>query len=134
MKILSTVLNCVGFIVQYVVPILLFGNVIPYTRQDIEVCLTEMGYIAIGVLVFFVCKKLKEWILERPKSLWRGLILSIFPIVLWFLISICLGWLSAFMLGFSMYWDKVIIFIIVGRCFYVAGETVYNISTEEGAS
>lgn len=93
-----------------------------------------MGYIAVGVLVYFISKKLKEWILGKPKSLWRGLILSIFPIVWWLLIFLCLGWLSSFMLTLSHYWDKIIIFIIVGRGFYVASETLVNIdTTEEGA-
>jgi hypothetical protein len=132
MKRLSTVLNLVGFIIQYIAPVLLFGSVVPYTHDTLEKGLTGMGVIAIGVLVYFVSKKLKEWILGRPKSLWRGLILSIFPIVWWLLIFLCLGWISTFLLSVANYWDKVIIFIIVGRGFYVASETVYNI-TEEGA-
>lgn len=132
MKKISTVLNLVGFLIQYVAPLLLFGSVVPYTH--IEEGLTGMGYIAVGVLVYFISKKLKEWILGKPKSLWRGLILSIFPIVWWLLIFLCLGWLSSFMLTLSHYWDKIIIFIIVGRGFYVASETLVNIdTTEEGA-
>lgn len=135
MKKLSTVLNLVGFIIQYIFPILLFGTVAPYTHGTLEKGLTVMGYIAIGVLMFFTSKKLKEWILGRPKSLWRGIILSIFPIVWWLLIFLCLGWLSSFLLTLSHYWDKVIIFIIVGRCCYVASEAVINVTTtEEGAS
>ena len=134
MKKLSTVMNLLGFIIQYIAPLLLFGSVVPYTHDALEKGLTGMGYIAIGVLVYFISKKLKEWLLGKPKSLWRGLILSIFPIVWWLLIFLCLGWLSSFMLSLSHYWDKVIIFILVGRAFYVASETVINITTEEGAA
>lgn len=134
MKKLSIALSLVGFIIQYIFPILLFGTVTPYTHGALEKGLTVAGYTAIGVLVFFISKKLKEWILARPKSLWRGLALSIFPIVWWLITFLCLRWLSTFMLTVSHYWDKVIIFIIVGRCFYIASEAVINITTEEGAS
>jgi hypothetical protein len=128
-KKLPTVFNILGFLIQFVVPIALFGNVIPYTHDGIKAGLTGMGYIACGVLLFIVSKKLKEWILQRPKSVWRGVILSVFPVVWWLIIFLCLGWISQFLLSFSQYWDKVIIFIVVGRVFYVVSE----ILSEEGA-
>jgi hypothetical protein len=123
-KKLSTVFNFIGFTIQYIVPILLFGNVIPYTHDGIKAGLTGVGYIALAVLLFFSSKKLKEWILQQKKSVWRGLVLSIFPIVWWLIIFLCLGWLSRFLLTFTQYWDKVIIFIIIGRIFYVVSETI----------
>jgi hypothetical protein len=134
MKKLSIALSLVGFIIQYIFPILLFGTVAPYTHGALRKGLTVVGYCVIGVVVFIVSKKLKEWILAKPKSLWRGIILSIFPVVWWLLIFLCLGWLSTFMLTLARYWNKIIIFIIVGRCFYIASESVANITTEEGVS
>lgn len=124
MKKLSTVFNFIGFTIQYIVPIVLFGNVIPYTHDGIKAGLTGVGYIALAVLLFFLSKKLKEWILQQKKSVWRGLVLSIFPIVWWLIIFLCLGWLNRFLLTFAQYWDKVIIFIIIGRIFYVVSETI----------
>lgn len=131
MKKLSTLLSCVGFIIQYVVPIILFGDVIPYTHEGISAGLTGMGYIACGLVLYFLTKKITEWIHERPKSTWRGIVLSIFPIVWWLVIFLVLGWLSSFLVTFAQYWDKVIIFIVIGRGFYVASESVYSIDTEK---
>lgn len=130
MKKLSTFFNFVGFCIQYLFPIAIFGDVIPYTRDGIGKALTGMGYIAIGLVVYFISKKLKEWILQRPKSLRRAVILSLFPIVWWLVVFLCLDWLSAFMLTFSHYWNKVIFFIIFGRAFYCLSESMQDMNEE----
>ena len=130
MKKLATLFNFVGFAIQYLIPIIIFGDVVPYTREGVGRCLTGMGYIAIGLALFFCFKKLKEWLLQRPKSIARALILSIFPIVWWLAILLGLEFLSTFVLKISIYWDKVILFILLGRGFYVVSEALSN--TEEG--
>jgi hypothetical protein len=100
---------------------------------SVEVNGNEIGYSVTGSprAEFDLTKKLKEWIHERPKSTWRGIILSIFPIVWWLVIFLVLGWFSNFLVTFGQYWDKVIIFIVIGRGFYVASESVYNLDTEK---
>lgn len=131
MKKLATLFNFLGFAIQYLLPIILFGDVVPYTKEGLGRCLTGMGYIAVGLVLFFCFKKFKEWLLQRPKSIKRALILSIFPIVWWFAIFLGLDVLSAFVIKLSVYWDKVILFIILGRGCYVVSEALAN--TEEGA-
>ena len=131
MKKLAIFFNLAGFIIQYLLPIILFGDVVPYTKEGLGRCLTGMGYIAVGLVLFFCFKKLKEWLLERPKCITRALILSIFPIVWWVAILFGLDFLSTFVLKISNYWDKVIIFILLGRGCYVVSEALSN--TEEGA-
>jgi putative Mn2+ efflux pump MntP len=131
MKKLATLFQFVGFIVQYILPIALFGDIIPYTKEGIGKCLTGMGYVAIGLALYFCIKKFKEWLLQKPKSIKRALILSVFPIVIWLAIMLGLDFLNAFIMKISAYWSKIIIFILLGRGCYVVSEGLSN--TEEGA-
>lgn len=128
MKKLATFFSLVGFAVQYLFPIILFGDIVPYTKDGLGKCLTGMGYIAIGLAVYFASKKVKEWLLQKPKSIKRALLLSVFPIVWWAVILLGADFLSAFMLDFSNFWDKVILFIILGRGCCVVSEAL----SEEG--
>lgn len=130
MRKLATLFQFVGFSIQYLFPIVLFGDIIPYTRESIGKCLTGMGYIAVALVLYFCCKKFKEWLLQRPKSIKRALILSLFPIVWWLAILLGMDFLSAFVLKFSNYWDKVIIFILLGRGCYVVSEALLNTKEE----
>lgn len=124
MKKLATLFSIVGFAIQYLLPIIIFGDVVPYTRDGVGKCLTVMGYIAIALVLYFIAKKSKEWVLQKPKSIKRALILSLFPIVWWLAILLGVDALSAFVLKFSNYWDKVIIFILLGRGCYVISEAL----------
>lgn len=128
MKKLATLFSIVGFTVQYLFPIILFGDIVPYTRDGIGKCLTGMGYIAIGLAVYFASKKVKEWLLHKPKSIARALLLSVFPIVWWLVIMLGADFVIGFLLDFSNYWDKVILFIILGRGCCVVSEAL----SEEG--
>lgn len=132
MKKLSTLFSFVGFAIQYIVPVLLFGDIIPFVTNDVTVgkCLTGMGYIAIAIIVFFALKKVKEWVLQKPKSIKRAILLSIPPIVWWVAIFFGLDYITSFMLTFAEFWHKVIVFIILGRGCYVISE---GLSAEEGA-
>lgn len=129
MKKLATLFSFVGFVIQYIIPIVIFGDIVPYTAEGFGKCLTGMGYVAIALALFFALKKVKEWILQKPKSIKRALLLSIPPIVWWVAIFIGLEFLSSFILTFANYWDKVILFIILGRGCYVVSEAL---SAEEG--
>ena len=124
MKKLATLFSIVGFVIQYLLPIIIFGDVVPYTRGGATRCLTVLGYLAIALALYFVAKKLKEWILQKPKSLKRALILSLFPIMWWLAIMIGVDAVSAFVMKFAAYWDKVLIFILLGRGCYVISETI----------
>ena len=124
MKKLATLFNLVGFVIQYLVPVIIFGDIVPYTKESVGKCLTGMGYIAIALILLFVAKKFKEWLLQKPKSIKRALILSVFPVVLWLAVMLGLDFLSAFIMKISAYWDKVIVFILLGRGCYVVSEAL----------
>lgn len=130
-KIVKLLLPCLGFLFQYIIPIILFGNVIPFTHGAIKAGLTASGYIACGVLLFILIRKLKEWLHSKPKSLTRGIILSIFPIAIWVIVNIGLGAVERFIASFIGYWHYVIIFIIIGRLFYIADEALADKETKE---
>lgn len=124
MKKLATFFSIAGFSIQYVLPIVLFGELVPYTKEGFGRCLTGMGYVAVALILFFASKKFKEWVLQKPKSLSRGLLLSIFPIVWWAAILIGLNFLGTVVMELATYWSAVIIFIVLGRGCYVVSETL----------
>jgi hypothetical protein len=113
-----------GFTFMYIVPIILFGEVVPYTHDTLDAGLTKAGYIAVAIMVIIICKKVKERILALPKCLIRGLVLSIFPIMYWVIATVGIHWLLALLTAISRYVDRLIIFIIIGRLFYTAEETI----------
>lgn len=130
MKKLATLFSIAGFAIQYLLPIVVFGDIVPYTKDGFGRCLTDMGYIAVALVLYFASKKFKEWLLQKPKSIKRALILSLFPIVWWGVVFIGVEFLTAFVANFSGFWDKVIIFILLGRGCSVVSEAL----TEEGAN
>ena len=123
MKIYSYILSSIGFIFQYIIPIMLFGNVIPYTR---EAGLTFVGYIAIVIIILIASGKLRGRLHEMPKGLVRALWLSLFPIAYWFIIKIGIDYIMKLFVSLANYWGYVIIFIFLGRLFYVIGEAIYE--------
>ncbi len=131
MKKLAKLFEVLGFVIQYLVPIFLFGDIIPFTttKDVVKGCLTGMGYIAIALALFFVMKKVKEWVLQKPKSLKRAIVLSIPDILWWGAIYIGLDFTTDFMLKISRYWSGVIIFILLGRGCAMISEAL---SAEEG--
>ena len=124
MKWICRLLSVLGFTFEYIIPIILFGGVIPYTHDGAKAGLTKMGYIAIGVIFFVFSKKIKEVVLQQDKGLTRALILSAFPIVAWVLISLGLGMITTFVASLTVYWNRVLIFIILGRICHVVEETI----------
>ena len=132
MKIYSYILSTIGFIFQYIVPIVLFGNVIPYTHESLEAGLTVMGYIAIAIIVLIVSGKLKDKLHEMSKGLVRALLLSLFPITYWLLAKIGINYILNLFIALAQYWGYIIIFILIGRLFYIISELVYDKNEKKG--
>ena len=130
MKVWSNILSSIGFIFQYIIPIVLFGNVIPYTHESLEAGLTAMGYIAVAITVIIISGKLKGKLHEMPKGLVRALLLSLFPIAYWLIVKIGVNYLLNLFVAIANYWGYLIIFIIIGRLFYIISEIVYDKKVE----
>ena len=124
MKWLKIAFSVLGFTFQYILPLLFFGGVIPYTHDGKTAGLTSMGYIALMVLIIVFYDQIRKFVLSQPKSLVRGLMLSAFPIFIWIVVNIGLDWIVNTIDALVLYWDRVIIFIVIGRIFYVIEETM----------
>ena len=131
MKWCKRLLVCLGFSFQYILPILFFGGVVPYTRDTMRAGLTKAGYIALALIVLILIKKAKEKIITLPKSIARGAVLSLFPVIVWAVVNMGLSWcLSAFG-SLCVYWDRILIFIVLGRVFYVMEEALTERENKE---
>ncbi len=126
MKIYSNIFSAVGFIFQYIIPIILFGNVIPYTHESLAAGLTVMGYIAVAAIVLIISGKIKDKLSRLPKGLIRGALLSIFPLAYWFIVKIGINYILNLFIALAEYWGYLIIFIVIGRLFYIISELIYD--------
>ncbi len=131
MKKLAGLFEWIGFIVQYIVPVFLFSDVIPFIVENPSKAVTAVGYICIGICAIVLWRKAKQKIVEMPKAWWRALILSIPPIVIWLAIWFLLGTLSTFIVKLTAYWDSILLYVIIGRVCVVVSETLYNIEPKE---
>lgn len=131
MKKLAGLFEWIGFIVQYIVPVFLFSDVIPFVVENPDKAVTAVGYVCIAVCLIILWRKAKKKIIEMPKAWWRALVLSIPPIAVWLVIWFLLGTLSGFIVKFSAYWDDILIYIIIGRICVVVSETLYNIEPKD---
>ena len=124
MKWLKLAFSALGFTFQYIIPLILFGGVIPYTHEGESAGFTKMGYIAIIAVLLIVGNKVKEFLIAQPKSIFRGVVLSLFPIAFWLVIQLALSWLVGFVGDIVNYWDRIILFIVIGRVFYITEEAM----------
>ena len=124
MKWCKRLLVCLGFSFEYIVPILLFGGVVPYTRDTVEAGLTKAGYIALALIAMILIKKAKEKLLNLPKSLARGVVLSVFPLIVWAVVNVGLSWCLSAINSLCVYWDRILLFVVLGRVFYIMEEAL----------
>lgn len=124
MKALRIILLILGFIFQIIMPIVIFGMVIPYYHGELGSGLTGAGIIALVVLAIILTNKLKTTLKEQPKSVFRGIILSIFPIAIWCVLGIGVDKVAHFFITLVDYWWTALIFIIIGRIFYIVEEAL----------
>lgn len=120
MKKLVILLCAAGFAFQYIIPVALFGGVFNYTHA--KGGLTKIGVFVIFVLLYIASRKLKDRFVRMDKGLKRGIILSLFPIAGWIIINCGIDYLNNIINQVAVCWDKIIIFIILGRAFYIAAE------------
>ncbi len=124
MKWCKRLLVCLGFSFEYILPILLFGGVVPYTRDTMEAGLTKAGYIALALIALILIKKAKEKLVTLPKSLARGAVLSVFPLIVWAVVNVGLSWCLSAINSLCVYWDRILLFVVLGRVFYIMEEAL----------
>lgn len=119
----SYILRGIGFLFQYIAPIALFGFVVPYYHGTLQSGLTSFGYLALIVAALVIGSKLKKTTKTFPKGFIRGILLAGFPLIGWAIVSLVADYLLAFITLFVRYWDKTLIFILIGRIFYLIDES-----------
>ena len=122
MKKTSILFRILGFTFEIIIPIALFGLVLPYFHGTLEEGLTGVGYLALIILALVIGVRVKKGAEKLPKNLFRGFILAIFPIVGWIIIFIGAKYLATFIASFIEYWRLAIWFIAIGRIFYIIDE------------
>lgn len=124
MKYWKYILLLFGFLFQYIMPIVVFGMVIPYTHGTMEAGITGAGIVALAIICIILCNKLKDTLKTQPKCTFRGIILSLFPIGIWCVLGIGVDKVAKFFFTLIDYWWFALIFIIIGRIFYIIEESL----------
>lgn len=114
-KILNSVLYALSFLFQFVLPIVFFGGVIPYTQEGKGAGLTKMGVLALFVLFVVLFFKVKKKIKQKVTPLTGSILDSIAPVVIWVAVQICLDHIVSTVNSLALYWGRVLAFIIIGR-------------------
>ena len=122
MKILPKIFYIIGFLLEYVIPICLFGIVTPLVHGKLDEGLTTVGIIAIVILGFIMLGKIKKAVREWKKGLCRAFILAFIKSVPLFVIAIFLNWLAPFVNTLLTYMWSIIPLFIVGCAFDLIAE------------
>jgi hypothetical protein len=129
MKILPKIFYVLGFLLEYVVPICLFGIVTPLVHGKLDEGLTTVGIIAVVILGFIMLGKIKKAVKEWKKGLCRAFILAFIKAIPLFVVAIFLHWLAPFVNTLLTYMWSIIPIFIVGCAFDLVAE--YLDSKEE---
>lgn len=126
MKVIKIILRILSFISTFIIPIVLLGVISPLVHGKLGTGLTGLGYIAIALAIVVVAFKLLGNIIKMKKGWKRALLISAFPIALWFVIWLGIDYVQAILYSISQYWLKVGIFIIIGRALAVVEECLHE--------
>ena len=124
MKILKNGMFVLSYIFQYIMPIVLFGGVIPYFHGDIGAGLTGCGVIAVCLVLALIYRKVKAVIKDKLTGVAQALLLSIFPIAMWVTVGKGIYGVMNFVNSLIDYWWVALIFIILGRVCAIVGEAI----------
>lgn len=122
MKVLPKVFYVIGFVLEYAVPLLLFGFVTPLVHGKLDEGLTTVGIIAVAIFGFILLGKVRGAVKEWDKGICRAVILAFIKAVPLILLSIFTSWLSTFIVALTTYLYRVIPLFILGCIFDMTAE------------
>ena len=122
MKWISRLFYVIGFILEYVVPICLFGVVTPLIHGKLEEGLTTVGALAVVILAFIIIGKIKDIVKEWKKSLGRAIILALLKAVPLVAFALVVHFLAPFIAKLQEYIWRIVPIFSVGLIFDVVGE------------
>lgn len=121
-KVLAFLLYAVGFTFQYTIPIVVFGSILPYTKEDIGRGLTTIGVIAVLVFASLIIKRLKKRVHEWKRGAPRALVLALFKIVPVVIITLFMRWFEPLIYSIIRYWYRMLIMFVIGWAFDILAE------------
>ncbi len=133
MKVLAFILYAIGFTLQYTLPLILFGRVIPLTSEGVGRSLTGIGVFVVCIFALIVIGRIKGRIREMDKGIARALLLTLTKAIPVTVITLFIGWLGPFAVSLTEYWGDVIMFIFVGWLFDVFAEVVESHAEDKEA-
>lgn len=133
MKWVVRILYVLGFTFTYTIPFVLFGRVIPYTKEGIGKSLTTCGILALCVFAFIVVGKIsgrvKEWKKGAPRAFVQ-LLLRAVPVII---MTIFMKWLEPLITSVIGYWYDMLFIIPIGWLFDVVAEILESNDTGEAS-
>ena len=121
-KVLAFLLYAVGFTFQYTIPIVVFGSILPYTKEDIGRGLTTIGVIAVLIFASLIIKRLKKRVHEWKRGAPRALVLALFKIVPVVIITLFMRWFEPLIYSIIRYWYRMLIMFVIGWAFDILAE------------
>lgn len=121
-KLLAFALYAFGFTFQYTIPVIVFGSILPYTKEDIGRGLTTVGILAVLFMCAVIAKRLKKRVYEWKRGAARALVLVAFKLVPIVLITLFMRWLEPLVYSLIHYWYRMLIFFGIGWAFDVFAE------------
>ena len=122
LKLLAFALYAVGFTFQYTLPLVIFGTILPYTKEDIGRGLTTAGVVALLIICIAITRRLKKRVHEWKRGAARALVLVAFKIVPIVLITLFMRWFEPLVLAIIQYWYRMLILFAIGWAFDVLAE------------
>ena len=113
-RLIIWLLHITSFIFETALPIILFGNVLPYTHEAKSAGFTRIGYIAVCVLIVLAAFKIVRCI-DKTHAFRRQIIISALILAVWIFIGNGLEYLADILNGLCAYWGRVTMFIIIGE-------------------
>lgn len=114
MKALKIILTVLSYILQYFMPIALFGYVVPYTHGEIGAGLTGAGIVALCIAIIILYSKIKEKIIANCNEMAKEIFRFLFYAAIWIILGIGIGKVMDFVNLLIKYWWVAFIFIILG--------------------
>lgn len=105
--------KCISVLFTDVMPVVTFGSVVPFRREQTLLSLSLFGYGAIVLLCLLLLRRGRHRVERLPHGLLRGVLLSAFPALLW-----VVGF-GVFLFGVQMANKLLRWWILVGVCFFL---------------
>lgn len=124
MKWVYRILYLIGFALEVVVPICLFGAVTPLVHTETKDSLTAVGLIVAAVFVCILLGKIKGAVKEWKKGVLRALLLALIKAVPVAVLCVAMYYVIPILVRFTEYTWRIAPIFAIGLGFDVAAEVI----------